>query len=398
MPGYGKGSDLDRGAAERVFYRLLSEDALAEDNVINKSKFATQYVILGRRAAEYESGQRKMKLEVRASPNSKAKAQAKSKSTTAAKKGKSGTSGYPQSTMVSSPVQSAQDRRIERFQYGGPSGEQFSGDDDDESDGFEPIRVTGKPRRTNTREMGPPITSDQRLDRLDQMHRVVVEDFQEHAKIMLQDLVVKKGLRCQPFSDQSLREMAISFPTNLNELSTIPDIDQDKVKRYGRQILELVGNAKRRYEEMTQEAETNGVVADPNHHNVINLSSSDEYSDDDLFMDEGTFNFDNPIQEPPPNTAESITSRYFPPPASPGYDSGDDFDTGPAASSAKGRKRAAGKRAPRRKYGSTGGSTSGWKGKGSRSKAKSDRPASQSAPRKNAKTKTPKSTIGMMPL
>jgi bloom syndrome protein len=184
MQGYGKGSDLDRAAAERLFYRLLGEDALAEDNVINKSNFATQYLILGRRAAEYESGQRQMKLQVRASPS---KAKPKSKPSAAAKKGKSGTSGHPQSTMVSSPVQSAQDRRLDRYQYAEPPVERFAGDDDS-SDGFEPIRVTGKSRRANTHEMGPPITSDQRLDRLDHMHRVVVEDFQEHAKIMLQDV------------------------------------------------------------------------------------------------------------------------------------------------------------------------------------------------------------------
>jgi bloom syndrome protein len=167
------------------------------------------------------------------------------------------------------------------------------------------------------------------------------------------------------------------------------------VKRYGRQILGLVENAKRRYQEMTQEAETSGVVPDPNHHNVINLSSSDEYSDDDLFLDEDTFNLDNPVQDAPSNTAESITSRYFPPPASPGYDSGDDVENGPAASGSKIRRRAPAKRAPRRKYGSTGS----WKSKGSRSKAKPDQPTSQSAaPRKNARTKTPKSTIGMMPI
>lgn len=185
MAGYGKGSDLDRGAAERLFYRLLGEDALAEDNVINKSSFAVQYIVLGRRAAEYESGKRQMKLEVRASPNSKGKVQAKTKPSAAGKKGKSGPSGYPQSTMVSSPVQSAQDRRLERFQYAGPSEEHSGGDD---SDGFEPIRVTGKSSGMKTREMGPPITSDQKLDQLGHMHRVVVEDFQEHAKIMLQDV------------------------------------------------------------------------------------------------------------------------------------------------------------------------------------------------------------------
>ncbi|KAJ6128966.1 hypothetical protein N7471_010183 [Penicillium samsonianum] len=396
MPGYGKGSDLDRGAAERLFYRLLGEDALAEDNVINKSDFAVQYLILGRRAAEYESGQRQMKLHVRASPNSKAKA--KSKPSGAVQKKKSGNSGAdPQSTMVSSPVQAAQDRRLDRYQYTGAPAAHPSVDED--SDGFEPIRTTGKPRRANTHEMGPPITSDQKLDRLDHMHRVVVEDFQEHAKIMLQDLVVKKGLRCQPFSDQVLRDMGISFPKNLTELSAIPDIDQDKVKRYGRQILGLVDNAKRRYLEMTQEAETSGVIPDPNHHNVINLSSSDEYSDDDLFMDEASaFNLDNPVSTAPSNAAENITSRYFPPAASPGYDSGDDWESGTAPSGSKSRKRqpASGKRPSRRKYGSTGS----WKGKGARPKAKSsDRPTSQSsAPRKNARAKTPKSTIGMMPI
>jgi bloom syndrome protein len=186
MPGYGKGSDLDRGAAERLFYRLLGEDALAEDNVINKSDFATQYLIPGRRAAEYESGQRQMKLHVRASPNGKAKSKPKPKPSATTQKAKAGASGDPQSTMVSSPVQSAQDRRLERYQYTEPPVQQFTADDD--SDGFEPVRVTGKSRRANTHEMGPPITSDQKLERLGHMHRVVVEDFQEHAKIMLQDV------------------------------------------------------------------------------------------------------------------------------------------------------------------------------------------------------------------
>ena len=153
--------------------------------MINKSDFAIQYLILGRRAAEYESGQRQMKLQVRASPNSKAKA--KSKPSAAGQKKKSGNSGGdPQSTMVSSPVQAAQDRRLDRYQYTGAPAPQPSVDED--SDGFEPIRTSGKSRRANTHEMGPPITSDQKLDRLDHMHRVVVEDFQEHAKIMLQDV------------------------------------------------------------------------------------------------------------------------------------------------------------------------------------------------------------------
>ena len=41
---YGIGSELDRGNVERLFYRLLSEDALSEHNVVNKAGFAQQYV------------------------------------------------------------------------------------------------------------------------------------------------------------------------------------------------------------------------------------------------------------------------------------------------------------------------------------------------------------------
>lgn len=179
----------------------------------------------------------------------------------------------------------------------------------------------------------------------------------------------------------------------LSELSAISGIDSDKVSRYGRQILRLVDNARRRYQELTQDAEMNGIVPDPNHHNVINLSSSDEYSDDDLFADQDTnFDLDYPVEDP----SQSITSRYFPPPPSPGEDPGD-FEPGPSASNSR-AKRPYTKRAPRRK---NGGSTGGYKAKGARSKAKSgDRAPSRgaAAPRKNAKAKGPRSSIGMMPI
>jgi bloom syndrome protein len=180
IPWYGDGSDLDRGEAERLFYRLLGEDALGEDNVINGKDFAVQYIQLGRRATEYETGQRKMKLQVRVSPNGK------SKSARPAQKPRSGSQGYPQSTMVSSPIQSANNRRQARSQQRSARVDHFSADED--SDGFEPIRVVGNQRREAARELGPPITSDQKMDQLDHLHRAVVEDFEVTAKRYLQDV------------------------------------------------------------------------------------------------------------------------------------------------------------------------------------------------------------------
>lgn len=41
---YGAGSSLERGDIERLFYRLLSEDALEEKNVMNKGGFAVNYL------------------------------------------------------------------------------------------------------------------------------------------------------------------------------------------------------------------------------------------------------------------------------------------------------------------------------------------------------------------
>ncbi|KAJ5923319.1 Bloom syndrome protein [Penicillium verhagenii] len=386
-PGYGKGSALDRGEAERLFYRLLGEDALAEENVINGKDFAVQYLKLGRRAAEFESGQRRMKLQVRVSPNGKAP------SRRPITKGKAASQPYPQSTMVSSPIQSLNDRREARSQQ---RGVRLDFSEGDESDGFEPVRIPGNNQRQRVRELGPPITTDQKMDGLDILHRAVVEDFEVSAKRYLQDVVVEKGLRAQPFPDHILRDMAISFPKDPSELAALPGIDQDKVERYGRKILRLIDNAKRRLHELTQEAQSNGVVPDPNHHNVINLSSSDEYSDgDDLFADQAsTFDLDQPSEGP----AEDITSRYFPAPPSPGFDPGDEFG-GQGDSGSKGRKRPYTKK-PRRK---SGGPTGNWKAKGSRSKpttGASRAPSrSSAAPRKTStKSKTSKSTIGMMPL
>ncbi|KAJ6135122.1 Bloom syndrome protein [Penicillium capsulatum] len=179
IPWYGNGSALERGEAERLFYRLLGEDALAEDNVINGKDFAVQYIKAGRRATEFETGQRRMQLQVRVSPKGKTQASRK------AQKPKNGTQGYPQSTMVSSPIQSATERRPARTQKRTVRADEST---DDESDGFEQIRVGGRPHRENVRELGPPITSDQKMDRLDHLHRAVVEDFEVTAKRYLQEV------------------------------------------------------------------------------------------------------------------------------------------------------------------------------------------------------------------
>ncbi|KNG83175.1 recQ family helicase MusN [Aspergillus nomiae NRRL 13137] len=365
-PGYGEGSSLEMGEAERLFYHLLSEGALFEENVVNGSRFAVQYIKLGRRAPDFESGRRRLQLHVRVSPNKKAQPP----------RNGSRKDYHPQSTNVSSPVQAANHRRLARYRY------EESSDSDRDSDGFERVRIAGKPRREKPFTPGPPITQDSRFDRLDPLHKAVAEDFMVYAKNYCQDLVLKKGLRNQPFTDGALREMVIAFPKDLSELSRIPGIDKDKVNRYGTQILKLVRDTQRRYAELKKDRDdADGVVPDPNHHNVINLTSdSEEYDDGDILDDASNFDIDNNV----------ISSRYFTTEPIPEDDSSD----GPGgASSSKPRKRQATKRTRRKSGGEF------------KARSKTPRPRKKTAnrtdsrpTRKGSKAKEPMSRIGMMPI
>lgn len=82
------------------------------------------------------------------------------------------------------------------------------------------------------------------------------------------------------------------------ELLEIPGIDPDKVERYGKRFLKLIRNTHCGYEDLMQQQEDRPI--DPNHQNVIEISSDDEFADDGEFDD---FREENSSQEE--------RSRYF---------------------------------------------------------------------------------------
>ena len=171
----------------------------------------------------------------------------------------------------------------------------------------------------------------------------------------------------------------------MSELATIPGIDVDKVHRYGAQILKLVRDTQRRYAELKKEQDdADGVVPDPNHHNVINLTSTeDEFSDGDIFTDHGAaLNLD-----------ETVSSRYFSQQTA-GLDSADEEDGPGKSSRPRSRKRPTSKR-PRQKSAAPRSRT---KTPGARRKSGDRADSRASFPRKGAKAKQPTSRIGMMPI
>ncbi len=124
----------------------------------------------------------------------------------------------PQSTFVSSPIQQANRRRRNRtrdaaaeqaMHANGYADDGFVVSDDhdidensDDSDGFEPVRVAGRSKSAVKLPLGPPITTDESMSKLDGIHRMVVEDFVRVAKVE-GEKVGQSVLRCAFNADQT---------------------------------------------------------------------------------------------------------------------------------------------------------------------------------------------------
>ena len=141
-----------------------------------------------------------MKLDVRMSPRTVNKGTTK----TVRKRAKNTTGGValgpdgPQSTYVSSPIQQAAQRRQNRrrldnkvvVHHSGYADDGFVGSDDQRSttessdtDYFEPVRDSRNTQSRGRPPLGPPITVDESMRQLDDIHRMVVEDFVRVAKV-----------------------------------------------------------------------------------------------------------------------------------------------------------------------------------------------------------------------
>ena len=190
------GSDLDRDDVERLFTLLLTEDALEQQTKFNKKKFAMEYIGLGGTYRDFTERGRKLKMQFDVSPDGKSKS---TKKIAKAKQASSHVkeSGNPQSTNVSSPVQAMSRRRQiipeqdededededVQLHRNGYRRDKFVVSDESESDAFEKVREAGKSQRSrNDRDLGPPITTDEKMEVLDPIHQMVVDDFMNHAE------------------------------------------------------------------------------------------------------------------------------------------------------------------------------------------------------------------------
>ena len=299
LPEFGLGADLERGDVERLFYRLISEHALKEVNVPNNMGFPIQYVQVGAQNRDYINGRAQLFLQIRLSPNGKTKSKAKTKT----KKNKPGHTGvkaaieeHPASTNVSSPLQARAAPRIRRNVV------ESGSEDDEDCDDFEPVRKAGVPRPRKVREMGPPITTDEKIAQLNDEHRHILTDFVEKARQSVSKIMAAKSLRRRPVSDTVLREIGIAFPKTRPELLNVEGMTEDICQIVGTPLLRLIKLASKDYDAIMGGYED--LPAEERGEDVVEISDDE---DDGFIVPDGQ----EESEDEDDDVEESENSHYF---------------------------------------------------------------------------------------
>lgn len=222
-----------------------------------------------------------------------------------------GPTSQPPSTMLTSPlsVPSRRHNNGSRGRYvadraaeneGSARAGNFVVSDDTESDdAFEPAPSKSMRSGRQPIALGPPITTDDRMKDLPELHRDIVYQFVAEAKKLQGKLRNRNGHARAYFTESDFREMAIRWTLTVESMLRIPSIDEDKVHRYGKIFLKLIQQFHDNYDDMMSQG--GDIDMDDNHKNVIDLCSDDDTVDDDEYGEEDGGEF---FQEEQP-------SKYF---------------------------------------------------------------------------------------
>ncbi|RDL36724.1 uncharacterized protein BP5553_06076 [Venustampulla echinocandica] len=287
LEGFGVASDLPRGEIERLFTRLLMENALKERNVM-RGAFPQQYIHLGHNCRDFMEGRRKLVLMMEAPTGAAKERPERPERPMKNPRPPStirGSTTQPPSTMLTSPlsVSSRSHNNGGRHRYA--ADEAGEADDDTESDdAFEPVPPKSIRQARRPIALGPPITTDDRMKDLPELHRDTVYEFVAEAKKVEGRLRNQNGHARAYFTESDFREMAINWTLTVDSMLRIHGINEDKVQRYGKKFLKLIQQFHDNYEDMMSHSAD--IDMDANHKNVIDLCSDDDTVDDDEYGEE----------------------------------------------------------------------------------------------------------------
>ncbi|KAF7539016.1 hypothetical protein G7Z17_g12506 [Cylindrodendrum hubeiense] len=287
---YGSAKGLKKHELVRVIDKLSAEKAFDEENVVGNYGVAIQYLQLGPTARQFLMGQSKLMLTIQVSEN-KASKSTKSKPKKTSKKSKD--QDLPASTYVSSPVGRRRkksrvidsDDEAHAVMANGYMNDRFAMPDDevdeDEEEAFNEL-PEHRPAKPPAKRLGPPISTDTRLQDLPDIHQDIIHGFVQEAKKLEEHIRNRKELRKPLFTERDFQEMAIHWTTSLDKMKRIPGIEPDKVKEHGPKILLIL----QRHHEMYLEIMGGNAAADDQGQEVVDLISSEAEMDDDLDDDD----------------------------------------------------------------------------------------------------------------
>ncbi|KAK3329542.1 hypothetical protein B0H66DRAFT_597119 [Apodospora peruviana] len=284
LTNFGVAKDLKPHEVQRIILALNNQNALEEDNRVNKEKnVAVTYYVLGRTSQSFLNNHTKLQLPVsktdtvpRAAKNGRADLQ-----NSAEHIGSPAPQQMrrpPPSTNISSPIRArsksrktpsksppildADDEEDENDFRDELHPNGYKRDDfvvSDEDDAFAPVAphhsrppAPRQSRQQTLHELGPPISRDrQKIPRaVDDVHEEIVGHFLLEAKETEEKLRHKHNLRRALFTEQQFREMALTWTTTVAKMRRISGIDKEKVDQFGGKFIPVLVHFKKRYEEM----------------------------------------------------------------------------------------------------------------------------------------------------
>ena len=206
----------------------------------------------------------------------------------ARKPAKYASAAFP-STALTSPLNETASRRkpINRRGEGAVDSRHYARDsfvasDDEDESFFETVQE--RRRREETPQLGPPITNDERMANLPELHRVFIDQFVEEANREMEKIRNARNLKKPIFTEANLREMAINWTITVDDMAEVPNINAEAVKMWGRKFLPIIQKFSANYEAAMNDYEDRDI--DKNHQNVIDLCSEGEEDEDEYGMND----------------------------------------------------------------------------------------------------------------
>ena len=240
-----------------------------------------------------------MRVKVSATPknNKKSKARAGTAQTSKlAQKGTNNRTGVsqPQSTILTSPITPVkqnrrQDSKALELDDLDEDDEEYTHDQDDfeisgneesESEAFDSPPSKKLRKGKQKAALGPPITTDDRMEDLSEAHRSIAEGFIGDAKTLEEQIRNRKGSAKRPyFTESNFREMILRWTLTLEDMNSIPGIDSERVQQCGKQFIKLIKEWQGFYREAMKKPEDRDI--DRQHQDVYEITSGEEESDGD---------------------------------------------------------------------------------------------------------------------